>query len=94
VIGDSRLSHCRVATLGKLLMPMCLGSWYRPRSGWEGNCRSGVTLAMRDSVVYPPMGYVWAMSTPPYAPMEHDPFTYFGIATEAFFRLGGLTVTQ
>jgi len=48
--------------------------------GWEGNCRSGVALAMRHtqwSTVYPPelKGQCAGDEHPTYAPLEHGPFT-------------------
>jgi len=58
--------HCQATTLGKLLTPMCLchqavqfGTGQRAvmLGGREINRRSGVTLAMRQTlVVYPPTG--------------------------------------
>ena len=48
-------------TLGKLLthVPLSPSSiiWYQPMGDWEGNRRSGVALAMRQTiVVLPPTG--------------------------------------
>ena len=53
---DSQPFHYQVATLGKLFTPMCLchqavqfgtGQRVVMLCGREGNCRSGVALAMR-----------------------------------------------